>query len=344
MDPLTQGLLGAGLAASFAKKDKLKLAAICGALGGMAPDLDVFIRSSTDQLLFIEYHRHFTHSLAFVPFGGLIVAAFLYLFFRNKESFKHVYIFATLGVLTHGLLDACTSYGTRLLWPFSDFRVSWNIISIIDPIYTITLLVFLVLALFRKSPLLMRVGLVLSFLYMAFCFIKHEKVKSFIADIAKDRGHEVERILLNPTIGNNILWRSVYQSGGNYYIDAVYMPSFATPIMQEGMKIKVINKETVFPELGASSVQREGIRRFSYFSQDYIYIHPDHENMIADLRYGTLPYDDKSLWGIKVDLDQPEKHVTFGNLRNINDKHYDEFWLMLNGKFKKYEINENTNN
>jgi inner membrane protein len=248
MDPLTQGLLGAGLAVSFAKKDKLKVAAICGALGGMAPDLDVLIRSSEDPLLFIEYHRHFTHSLAFIPFGGLMVAAFLYLFFKKGNSFKDIYIFTTLGLATHGLLDACTSYGTRLYWPFSDFRESWNIVAIIDPIYTITLLVFLVLSLIRKSTLLMRVGFVLSLCYLAFGLIKYNQVKNFITNIAQYRGHTIERILLHPTIGNNILWRSVYRYSGNYYVDAVYMPALATPIIQEGVRVKVIDKETVFPE------------------------------------------------------------------------------------------------
>lgn len=334
MDPLTQGLLGASLASSFAKKSKLKVAAICGALGGMAPDLDILIHSASDPLLFIEYHRHFTHSLAFVPFGGLIVAAFLYLFFKNKASFKSVYIFTTLGMVTHGVLDACTSYGTSLLWPFSDFRGAWNIVSIIDPIFTATLLVFLVLCLYQKSKVLMRVGLGLSLCYLAFGFIKHEQVNLFMAEVASGRGHEVKRILLKPTIGNNILWRSVYQSGENYYVDAVYMPTFASSVIQEGVRLKVIDEETIFSDLGADSVQREDIRRFSYFSQGYIYLHPDHENMIADLRYGTLPYDDKSLWGIKVNVRTPDKHVIFKNLRNIGDGHYDEFWLMLNGKFK----------
>lgn len=344
MDPLTQGLVGAAFATSFAKKDKLKMAAICGGLGGMAPDLDILIRSSTDSLLAIEFHRHFTHSLAFVPIGGLIVAAFLYLFFRKRSSFKYVYIYTTLGMLTHGLLDACTSYGTRLLWPFDDLRVSWNIISIIDPIYTLTLLIFLILCLVRKSRFLIRFGFALSLLYLTFGFIKHEKVKSFVSGVAKSRGHQIERILLNPTIGNNILWRSVYQYDGNYYVDAVYMPLFSVPIMKEGVSLEVIDKESVFPEIGQDSIQREDIRRFSYFSQDYIYLHPDYENMIADLRYGTFPYDYKSLWGITINPDDPNKHAIFDNLRNINDSHYDEFWLMLKGQFKRKEKYENFNN
>ena len=41
--------------------------------------------------------------------------------------------------------------------------------------------------------------------------------------IAANRGHKIERILLNSTIANNILWRSVHQFGDNYYVDAVYI-------------------------------------------------------------------------------------------------------------------------
>ena len=116
MDPLSQGLIGAAISQSCAKKKNIRIAALCGALGGMAPDLDIFIRSTYDPLLFIEYHRHFTHSLAFIPLGGFIVACALYALLRKHSSFALIYLFTTLGFATHGLLDACTSYGTRLLW------------------------------------------------------------------------------------------------------------------------------------------------------------------------------------------------------------------------------------
>ena len=81
MDPVSQGLLGAVFAGSFSKKKDMKFTSFCGAMGGIVPDLDVFIRSESNPLLAIEYHRHFTHSLVFVPFGSLIVAFFLYFFF-----------------------------------------------------------------------------------------------------------------------------------------------------------------------------------------------------------------------------------------------------------------------
>ena len=333
MDPFTQGLLGASFASSFSKNKNRKVKALCGAVGGMAPDLDVLIYSVNDPLLFLEYHRHFTHSIFFVPFGGILVSIFLYCFFRNIISFKNIFLFSTLGFLTHGLLDACTSYGTILFWPFFNHRVAWNIISIIDPIFTITLLAFLILYFLRKSIFLMRIGVILSFSYLIFGVVKYQQVKNYMLNISNLREHKLERLLLNPTFGNNFLWRSVYQSDNYYYVDAVYMPLFSDSIFKEGVKIKVIDKETVFPELTQSSIQRNDIKRFSFFSQDFIYLHPNYENVIADLRYGTLPYDSNSLWGIKIDIDNKDQHVSFKNLRNFNSKNYKEFWLMLNGAF-----------
>lgn len=120
---MTQGVLGAILPLSAARKEHLRTA---GLLCGLAPDLDVLVSSSTDPLLPLEYHRQFTHSLIFIPVGGLICALVLYLLFARHRSlsFGATYLYCTLGYATHALLDSCTTYGTLLLWPFSDMRVA----------------------------------------------------------------------------------------------------------------------------------------------------------------------------------------------------------------------------
>lgn len=334
MDPCTQGLLGASLASSFSKKENVKYACFCGSVGGLVPDLDVLIRSSYDSLLSVEFHRHFTHSLIFVPFLSLVVTFLLHFFIEKKVPLKQIYLFSTLGVFTHGLLDACTSYGTSILWPFYNDRVSLNIISIVDPIYTVILLVFLISSLIKKSPYLSRIAIVVTSSYLLFGFFQYKKLESFIINTAMNRGHNIERILLNPTIGNNILWRTIYQSKGFYYIGAAHLPVFSRITYKDGAKIKVINENQVFPEIEKNSVQRDDIKRFSHFSQGFIYIHPDYENVIADLRYGTLPYDYKSMWGIEVDKNNLNQHVKFKNLRNFTDQHYEEFWDLLNGNLQ----------
>ena len=331
MDPLSQGLLGAGLAGAISKSKNLKKALFCGFVSGLAPDLDVFIKSSTDPLLSLQYHRHFSHSIFFSPVGSFLVSLLLFLIFKNKMSFKQIYLFSFLGYFSHGLLDACTSYGTVLFWPLSNQRVGLNIISIIDPLFTGVILIFVIYSLLRNSPLIIRIGLFLSIFHLSFNLLKYQQVKDYVHNIAIDRKHEIKRLLLKPTIGNNFLWRSLYEHKNQYFIDAIYYPLFGRPKHKKGVKVDVIDKKTVFPMIPEDSIQRNDILRFSFFSQDYIYLHPDYNNLIADLRYGTLPYDNKSLWGIKIDEKNPNTHVFFKNIRNFNDKVYVEFWEMLKG-------------
>lgn len=70
MDPISQGAFGASLSQTLTKKNLL-IIGIIGFLSGMTPDLDILIKSNNDPLLFLEFHRQFTHSLFFIPIGGL---------------------------------------------------------------------------------------------------------------------------------------------------------------------------------------------------------------------------------------------------------------------------------
>ena len=151
MDPLSQGTVGAAFAQSTANKNNLLKIGVIGFLAGLAPDLDVLIQSSTDPILSLEYHRQFSHSLFFIPFGALIVALLIFPFVKKSMELKTVYIASFLGYATHGLLDACTSYGTLLFWPFSNERVTWNNISIVDPLFTIPALILVGTAIKTKK-------------------------------------------------------------------------------------------------------------------------------------------------------------------------------------------------
>ena len=156
MDPISQAALGAiapQSAADKTKRDSLGLLRIglIGALAGMAPDLDVLIQSSTDPLLQLEYHRQFTHSLIFIPFGAALCALAFWPFFKRHMSYQQIWLIAVLGYGTHGLLDACTTYGTLLLWPFSEARIAWNTISVVDPLFTLPLLFFVIRAAIKNS-------------------------------------------------------------------------------------------------------------------------------------------------------------------------------------------------
>ena len=151
MDPVTQGAFGTIFAQTMSNKKKILVGSIVGCLAGLAPDLDIFIRSASDPLLKLEYHRQFTHSIIFIPIGALIVTLFSRILFRKYLSWGETYLFSFFGYATHGLLDACTSYGTQLLWPFSDERISWNYISVVDPFLSIPVILAIVFAVIMKN-------------------------------------------------------------------------------------------------------------------------------------------------------------------------------------------------
>ena len=153
MDPLTQGIVATTASQSVSTKEKIVIASIVGFLSGLAPDIDIFIRSSNDPLLFLEFHRQFTHSLFFIPIGGLICSIVFYYLFTKKFnfSFKETYIYSTIGYATHGIIDSFTTYGTQLLWPFTDARFAWNTVSVIDPLFTLPVIIFCLLTLIKKN-------------------------------------------------------------------------------------------------------------------------------------------------------------------------------------------------
>lgn len=158
MDTFTQAYLGAAAAQALARPDEVRKATAIGLVAGALADADIFIRTPNDPLFGVLMHRHFTHALVFIPLGALL-AVLLSRLFRVKISFGRAWLFAFAAYATHAPLDLCTSYGTAILWPFSSGRYSWDIISIIDPVFTGVLVLLIALCWFRRSPLLARSAL-----------------------------------------------------------------------------------------------------------------------------------------------------------------------------------------
>jgi len=335
MDPISQGALGAVAAATCSDRTNLRKAVLVGWAAGMLADADIFISSESDPLLNIEYHRHFTHSLIFIPLGALLCAGFFWLITRRywRLPFRRLYLFSLAGYATAGLLDACTSYGTRLLWPFSDMRVAWNIISIIDPVFTGTLLVLIVIGLVKKRPPWLRVGLALACCYLAFGVIQRERTSDLQAELAGRRGHTpVGQATVKPSIGNLLLWRSVYEYDGRFYVDAIRTGIFRKERIYEGRAVRVVTLEDLRAELPAESRLAKDIGRFDHFSDGYLAIHPTQADVVGDLRYAVLPQSVKPLWGIRIDRSKVDEHVPFENFREVTKEERTSLLRMLKGQ------------
>jgi len=319
MDPVSQGVLGATAALFISKKTDTKRAAVVGALGGMAPDLDILFRSSQDPMMALELHRQFTHSLAFIPFGGAIVALFLWMLFYRRQTYREIWFFATMGYATHGLLDACTSYGTQLYWPFSDFREAWDVIGIIDLLVTVPLLIGVVTTARSGHKRWLVTATTLVAMYFSFGVYQHQRAMYEVQRIANETGHQVIRAKAMPTIGNLIVWRTIYQSDEAYHVNAIALPLFSESRIYPGDTVKPLDADADFPSLPADSVQADDIERFRWFTSDWLYVSPSNPTAIGDLRYAGRPDGTQSLWQITVNPEHPEEHVDYGSqMRDSN--------------------------
>jgi inner membrane protein len=329
MDPVSQAVVGSAAAQSISKKQFVS-AGILGCLGGMAPDLDVLIRSSTDPLLFLTYHRHFTHSLLFIPIGGLICALVLHQLIGKRQdlSFKQSYLYCTVGYATHALLDACTTYGTMLFWPFSDVRIAWNMVSVIDPLFTIPLLLLVIAAALKKNPWLARIALLWAVTYPSLGLLQHDRAIAVGYQIAQQRGHNPTRLEAKPSFGNILVWKVVYEYDQYFYVDAV-RAGINTKIFI-GNRAAKLDTNRDFPWLDKSSQQAKDIERFRWFSIDYLAIDPNNTNRVIDVRYSMVPNQIAPLWSIELSPSaKPAEHVKYLTNRDASDARLDVFKAML---------------
>lgn len=330
MDPVSQGVLGASVPQAFSQKKYIVAATVFGALSGMAPDLDSLIRSDTDPLLYLQYHRQFSHSLFFIPIGSLICAlAFYYLFARRWQvSFKLTYLFCLLGYATHGLLDACTSYGTQLLWPFSTERFAWNTISIVDPLFTLPLLTLVIIGLKKKTPLFAQIALCWVIAYQGLGIVQHLRVAEAGAQLAEQRGHTPIRLEAKPSFGNLLLWKVIYELEDGYYTDAVRAGPRLT--VYPGEFIPRLDIERDLPWLDKDSQQANDLERFYWFSRGFLSLDPDNPLRVIDMRYSLVPNEATGMWSIWFNRKANKTdHVMIKQDRDTSGSRREKFGRML---------------
>lgn len=305
MDPVTQGLLGAAAAQALFAERLGRHAWLAGALGGVLPDADVFIRSDADPLLAIEYHRSFTHALAFIPIGGAVASLPWLVQKRYQDRARLLVGASVVGYATHGLLDACTTYGTQLLWPFSSARVAWNCISIVDPVFTLILLVGVVWAarVRRRAPAVVALGLCLA--YLGLGVLQRERAQAAQDRIAAAREHVAARQAVFPTIGNLLVWRSLYEAEGRLHADRIRVPWFGAPRWTPGTDVAKVTFGELRAEARADARIVRDFRRFHWFSSGWIARAPDNPEVIGDARYSLRTDAFEPIWGVRFDPGAP---------------------------------------
>jgi inner membrane protein len=301
MDSITQGVLGAAAAQSIMQRRLPRGAGWIGAIGGMAADLDVFIRSSVDPTVSWVFHRNFTHSLIFIPLGGLLAAIPFLLMKRYKGYHWQVILASIIGYATHAPLDMLTSYGTQMFWPFSNHRVAFDWIAIVDPVYTIPLAIGVYLTARSKNPRPVRIAFLLTTLYLCFGGWQHARAARIQHQLAEIRGVQVEHSRVMPMPGWLVYWRSVYKADGKLYIDGVRTPWFGTPRVLTGGVAQYMSAGALPPPAAGNPETQRRVRILDWFADGLTAEVHDDRNIIGDMRFTVTAESLTPLWGLQLD-------------------------------------------
>lgn len=221
MDSLTQIALGIAVSELCAAKQLKNKTFLYGAVLGTLPDLDVIVGLFLDPVDGVMIHRGISHSLLLFVFLSPLLGWLISKTEKNKINFSRTTSMVFWCLFTHVLLDTFTSWGTQILWPLSN-RFALKTIFVIDPLYTVPLLISLVMVWRAKDVFIRRKyltrGLVISSAYLLIsCFIKLYALNKFEKALV-EQGITYSEIIVKPTAFNLILWNANVSTTNNYLL------------------------------------------------------------------------------------------------------------------------------
>ncbi|MEQ3691287.1 MAG: metal-dependent hydrolase [Flavobacterium sp.] len=221
MDSFTQIVLGIATAELVAGKKLQNKTFLYGAILGTIPDLDIIVGKFMNDVDGVAIHRGLSHSLLFFVFLAPVLGFLISKLERTKIDFKSASWMAFWCFVTHVLLDMFTSWGTQILWPF-DYRFALKTIFVIDPLYTIPLLVSLLYVWKNKESFVRKKylhrGLLISSSYLLLtCVLKLIAVHQFEKALVK-QNIAYNELIVKPTAFNTILWNANIATPNGYYL------------------------------------------------------------------------------------------------------------------------------
>ncbi len=290
MDSVSQAALGAAVGvAVLGRRRPVWQAALTGAVVGTLPDLDVFIDKG-DPIRNMVLHRAETHAFFWQALVSPLIAYLLAWLTRSREEFRYWWLMVIIGLFSHTLLDAITVYGTRFGLPFTDRPFGLGSLFIIDPAYTLPLLIGLLMTLVWRSQRRLRwnaAGLVLSTLYAGWSMgaqahvVQRVLASPAAADLSRDQ------VLATPTPFNTLLWRIVLMRDDSYH-EGFYslLDNWTAP--DRPIRFERFERGQA---LDAATMRFEDANLIRAFSRGFYALEDDGRRVwITDLRMGQQPF------------------------------------------------------
>ena len=283
MDSLTQIVLGIATAELVAGKKLQNKAFLYGAVLGTIPDLDILVGKFLSDVEEVAIHRGLSHSLLFFMFLSPVLGWLISKIEKEKISFKSASLLAFWCLVTHVILDLFTSWGTQILCPL-DYRFALKTIFVIDPLYTIPLLISLIFVWKNKDSLIRRKylirGLVMSSSYLLLtCLLKLFAVQQF-ENALENQKLTYQELIVKPTAFNCILWNANVATSDGYYL-ADYSLFDSQPI-----RFSFYTKNRKLEEQLVNSCDFQQLKKIS--DDWYLVTEQNNRLYFNDLRFGLL--------------------------------------------------------
>lgn len=288
MDSLTQILLGGAVAAAIAPARHRRAALLAGAALGTLPDLDgIPIALLTDDpVLRMTWHRGPTHSLLVLPW----LAWAIWAFFRRRggrvaEAPRRWWWAILLALITHPLLDAFTVYGTQLLWPIPVHPAMWSSVFIIDPLYTVWLLLACLVAWWARERAVAQralvAGLVLSSVYLGWSLLAKQQVERRAAPVLAGMGLADAPRFSVPQPFTTWRWQVVAMAPEGYVSAAVALGDGDAPVFsRHGSDLQALAAAAYVP----------AVRQLQWFNRGFMRARIEGDELVlSDLRMGSEP-------------------------------------------------------
>jgi inner membrane protein len=314
MDSITQATLGAAVGEAFLGKKVGYRAAAWGAVLGTVPDLDIILNPFVDTVIELRAHRSFTHSITFAVLLSPVFGWLIDRFHSDLEiGWKPWTKLAFFAFLTHTLIDITTTYGTQFLFPFTDTPYTTDSVFIIDPLYTLPLLIGLIVSLFMKRSATVRkvsnfTGLVLSSLYLIWGLGIKVHVHSVFSASFENQYAYYEKLKTTPNGPTTFLW-----TGYAVKNDTLYNAVYSIFDSSKNLDFRSIPRRTHLIE---EIKDDRAINTLLWFSRGYYIVDEDGDNLIfTDLRFGRddfwLTDEGDFIWKNEIIFNEAGEAYTF---------------------------------
>jgi inner membrane protein len=287
MDTLTHTVIGACMGEAIAGKQLGKKAMWMGALANNFPDVDVISGLWENETHSLLVHRGITHSIICNLVMSFVFAwIFQKLYTKYEVSYKRWLILFGSGLFLHIILDAFTAYGTGWFEPFSHYRVTFNTIFILDPVFTLPVLVATIALMIlrrqsQKRERWWKIGVGLSSVYLILIIINKLYVNRVVRSNIKEQNIVSEDFMATPTALNNFLWYIVVKGKKEQHV--AYYSIFD--------KSKILSFETfqINDSLLGYPCEEASVKDLTQFSKGFYVVNVERDTIIfSDIRFGQL--------------------------------------------------------